>query len=107
MNEHSTSPNESPRLSTRSARLQAIERQLELTLDNLLDHVKPMLDMFLTEWSEPDSDLKKAEQLLSDALRDSKSWEWRDQLSDMKRQQIELKYPLRDSPPEPSSFKID
>lgn len=98
------STEEMPRTTTRAARLQAIERQIQATLEHLLSHAEKPLNRFLDEWAKPDGDLAQEEDALTRCLDEDIAWEWREQLTDMNLQRESLLYPNPIQVPNPDTF---
>ena len=61
------SSEEDPRTTTRSARLQAIERHIHTTIEHLLAHAETPLNRFLDAWANPNEALDTPEQALQSA----------------------------------------
>ena len=101
------SSEEDPRTTTRSARLQAIERHIHTTIEHLLAHAETPLNRFLDAWANPNEALDTPEQALTKCLNADEAWEWRDQLTDMVLQQESLLYPNPTPLPEPETLLFD
>ena len=84
------SSEEDPRTTTRSARLQAIERHIHTTIEHLAHAETLEVSGCL---ANPNEALDTPEQALTKCLNADEAWEWQNQLTDMVLQQESLLYP--------------
>ena len=90
--------------STRAARISAIERQIQQTLESILGEVQEVLNALITAWANPDGDMTPLETQLGGILSTPQVWEWREQLRQMKDQRLSLEHPAPKLLPKPDSF---